>query len=446
MSARTLTRLIALAAIAWAALLTTAGPAVAKYMAIRGVGAPGPASYDRVWVETFGPSSAKTVFVIVPGTNGAAGSVSPVARDLAERVKGLQVWAVDRREVALEDRSGFGAATDQAAEDYYLGFKYKQADPKALPFVGDWGLATQTGDLRRVILKASAGGARKVILGGHSRGASQAAAYAAWDFKGRPGFEDLAGLVLIDGGALGFLGKGDSSLSLAGARKGLADIRAGKVFHDPLGVGIPSIGPVFLELGARYGLDAPSAPSGLQDSPILPVALRPPFPVTNRAFLGWLFDKDTAIPSFAALRIHAGRLGDGAPRDWIDGEITPIERLIGAFAGSATHPGGAEWYYPQRLILDLAAANAMRRDRASDMLGLRLWHTREIDTPLYAFQTDLTGGRVEAGAKRLVKRSKIASPTIVSDVGMSHLDPILGTPGPNEFFNTVVPFLEDRVG
>ena len=39
-----------------------------------------------------------------------------------------------------------------------------------------------------------------MYLGGHSAGASTAVAYAAWDFAGRPGFRDLSGLVLIDGG------------------------------------------------------------------------------------------------------------------------------------------------------------------------------------------------------------------------------------------------------
>ena len=42
-----------------------------------------------------------------------------------------------------------------------------------------------------------------MILGGHSAGASTAVAYAAWDFGGHPGYRDIDGLVLIDGGLLG---------------------------------------------------------------------------------------------------------------------------------------------------------------------------------------------------------------------------------------------------
>ena len=38
-------------------------------------------------------------------------------------------------------------------------------------------------------------------MGGHSLGGSITTAYATWDFSGRPGARDLAGLVYIDGGS-----------------------------------------------------------------------------------------------------------------------------------------------------------------------------------------------------------------------------------------------------
>ena len=66
----------------------------------------------------------------------------------------------------------------------------------------DWGLELALEDLRRVVKRARRGG-RKLILGGHSLGASTAVAYAAWDFRGHAGYRDLSGLVLIDGGLLG---------------------------------------------------------------------------------------------------------------------------------------------------------------------------------------------------------------------------------------------------
>ena len=66
--------------------------------------------------------------------------------------------------------------------------------------MSEWGLATTISDLQAVLGLVPAAG-RKVARGliGHSLGASIVEEYAAWDFTGRPGYEDLAGLVLIDG-------------------------------------------------------------------------------------------------------------------------------------------------------------------------------------------------------------------------------------------------------
>lgn len=422
------------------AVALTLAPAASAgtVVAIKGAPAPGPAKYDRVFVEKHGPSTAKTVLVLIPGTSGGAGSVAPVAGDLARRVKGLQVWGFDRREQAFEDTSGFKGGDPDRAADYYLGFKYDRVLSEDVPFVADWGFATELNDLRRVIAQASDGGRRKVILGGHSRGASSAVAYAAWDFKGRPGFRDLDGLVLIDGGLAAF---GPQEFSKQQARDGLADIRSGQVFNDPLGAGIPEIGQIFSEVAALYARKRPEQRSALQDNPLVPDNLRPPFPVTNEAFLAQIFDKTTSPPAFAALRIRAGRYAPaGDPRPWADGEITSIQRFAGAFSREPAN--ATEWYYPRRMVLDTSAANALRRTPAADLLGLRLFHTRRIDVPLYVFQTDLTGGGVVRGAQVLVNSSRIRRPQIVdaSDT-TSHLDPVIGGPKRNRFTQTVESFL-----
>ena len=419
-------------------LVAVVPPASAKKLVIPASSAPGPDRFDRVTAWTYGPPKAKTVLVIVPGTSGGAGSVAPVAKDLAARVSGLQVWALDRREEAFEDQSRFRSGTREQAKDYYLGLKFKQ--PKGASFVAGWGLAVQTADIRAVVRRASAGGTRKVVLGGHSRGASQAAAYAAWDFGGRPGYRDLAGLVLIDGGLLGFIGNGEKQpYTPATARKAVADARK-QPFNDIIGLGIPAIAQIFGQLVGTYATQAPDAASAIQDEPIVPANLKPEFRVTNEAFFGTIFDKTYSPAGFEGLRTRSGALAEsGDPRAWISGERTPIERLSKAF--SALDPDFTEWYFPQRLIIDVAAANPMRRDAASTALGLRLFHTPEIDTPLYAFQTDLTNGRVLAGARRLVGRSNIRTTRLVSDPGMSHIDPVVGSPKRNTFLRTVVPFL-----
>ena len=84
-------------------------------------------------------------------------------------------------------------------------------------FAKQWGLSLALQDVRRVVLSARRQG-KRVILGGHSLGASMTVAYASWDFGGHPGYEDLDGLVLIDGGLLGSF----STPDLAATNKAIA--------------------------------------------------------------------------------------------------------------------------------------------------------------------------------------------------------------------------------
>src|SRR5262249_20690133 len=92
------------------AALIFAAPAAAPTITIKGAPGPGPAKWDKVFVSKFGPSKAKHVLVLTPGTSGGAGDFTLVAKELVKRVPGLQVWAIDRREQALEDTSRFKMA------------------------------------------------------------------------------------------------------------------------------------------------------------------------------------------------------------------------------------------------------------------------------------------------------------------------------------------------
>ncbi|MGI8749233.1 MAG: alpha/beta hydrolase, partial [Thermoleophilaceae bacterium] len=365
------------------------------------------------------------------------------ARDLAKGVKGLQVWTLDRREQAFMDLRVLGKGDPAESKAHYLGFKYRRVTGDRVPFVADWGLATSVNDIRRVVLKARAGGRRRVFLGGHSRGASTAAAYAAWDFKGRAGYRDLAGLFLIDGGLLGAIaGKSVSQIPASAARQQLGAIRGGKVFNDPLGTGIPELGPIFQQVAAQYAAKQPGRTSALRSLALLPPALKPAFPVTNEAFLGRNFDRQTSPPGFNALRVNSGRLArPGNPRRWVDGEITPIQTLARTFS----RPRATEWYFPQRLVLDIAAANPMRRDAVASSLGLRLWHTRRIDTPLYAYETELTHRAVSKGALRLVRRSRIEDYLVVTNTRLSHLDAVLAPRRTNAFTKSATKFLKKLI-
>jgi pimeloyl-ACP methyl ester carboxylesterase len=396
---------------------------------------PGPAKYDRVFVKQLGPRGAGTVLVLVPGTLGGAGNLVPVARDMVRRVPHLQVWIVDRREQAFEDTSVFRTGNPQRAQDYYLGLRYGRVAGPDARFVADWGLKLQLRDLRSVIRRARRGG-RRVLLGGHSAGASIAVAYAAWDFRGRPGYRDLSGLVLIDGGLLGSFASAD----LQRAKSELADIRGGDVFYDILRLGIPEIGPIFTEVGALWAYKRPDERSVLQQFPLLPDFVRPEVPVTNEALFGYAFDETTSPDDLSIIHLRAGHLaGSGDPRGWVDGELTPLLRHAKAWATES--PNATEWYYPRRLTLDIDAASRLRMTRAARYLGLRLLHGDEIHGPLYAYSTDLTDGRVARAARRLARRSHISRTTVVDDRKASHLDPLSAAPRRNRFLRTVVPFL-----
>ncbi|HLM09190.1 MAG TPA: GrpB family protein [Thermoleophilaceae bacterium] len=418
----------------------TAPTAAASYRPMKGVAAPGPAKYDRVWLQKLGSRGAHNVLVLVPGFFGGAGGITPVARDIVRRVPDLAVWIVDRREQAFEDTSMFEQGDPRAAEDYYLGFRYRRVLDKDVPFVGRWGLKVHLGDLRRVVTAARAGGRRRVILGGHSLGASTTVAYAAWDFGGRAGYRDIDGMVLIDGGLRGSF----DSAGLARAERILAQIRAGEVFDDLIGFGVPEIAGVFAQVGALWAATEPDAPSSLYQNPLIPPEFKAPVLTTNEATLAYAFDKDTSPASLGLMHIRAGRLSDsGEPRPWEDGELTPIGRFARTYA--ANRPNALQWYFPRRLRLDVDAMSPLRETAATRKLRLRPFHAKEIDVPLYAYGADLTRGRVERGARLLARQSRLERPVIVSDRNASHLDPLSAAPDSNRFLETVVPFLRQVV-
>ena len=111
-----------------------------------------------------------------------------------------------------------------------------------------------------------------MILGGHSAGASTAVAYAAWDFGGHPGYREIDGLVLIDGGLLGSFPRPNPRAPGASSPRSAS----GDVFLDLLGLGIPEIAGIFAQVGALYAYERPDEPSVLQNFPLLP-DFKPPF-------------------------------------------------------------------------------------------------------------------------------------------------------------------------
>jgi pimeloyl-ACP methyl ester carboxylesterase len=413
--------------------------------------APGPRKFDRLDVTKFGSSAAKTVLVLVPGTNGGRGDFTLTARELVKDVPGLQVWAVDRRSQRMEDTSVFaralaGTVTPQAMFDYYAGWiadpsitpHYQPPDASKLGFAADWGLRVQLEDVKRVVDKARSDG-RRVILGGHSLGASVAVAYASWDFAGRPGYKDLDGVVLIDGGLRGSFDSAD----LADAKQRLAAIRK-QPFLDLLGLGLPWVTGILSESAAILALKDPHGPSVGQAFPLLPPAFKPPVPATNAGQFGYAFDASTSPKSLGLIQVRAGSLG--ADGDWVDGEVSPLQRVAETFGQEPAN--AVEWFYPSRLNLDVDAASPLVENSAAKFLGLRIEYARQADMPVYALQTSLTNGAVLKGAKSFVARSK--SPKQLAEYvdashDMSHLDPLTAAPATNTYLKTVVPWLKGLI-
>lgn len=372
-----------------------------------------------VHVLRVGAPAARQVLVLVAGQFGAAGSLRMLARELAGRLPGTQVWAVDRRETNLADLSGLRGDDPDRAADRYLAGRYRSVSAASAPYVAGWGLATALTDLRRVVRAARAGG-RRVVLGGHSWGATTALAYAAWDFAGRPGYRDLTGLVLIDGGVHdAFAGEGDVyRVTPEQARAGLADIAAGTVFDPSLTMGRTETYAILQLLAGRYAVAAPDAPSTLAGR--LPAPLRPPGPVSNAGLLRSEYVDAPLVPDLSVNPAYTS--------------IATVARTL-----AAARPGAFEWYWPQRLTLDLSAADPFARTATTDLLGLRLCHPTAIDVPLYSFQTGLTHGTANAAARWVVAHSRISSASYDGDDAMTHLDALWADRNP--MLRTLVPFL-----
>ena len=141
-----------LLAVAVAALLVAAAPASAQ-TTVKGVDGPGPSRYDKVRVVKSGPASAKRVLVIVPGTSASAGNTAQIGADIAQRLKGWQVWSVARRETLLEDHATFeramrGEVSPAQVFDYYLGWLAELAGhrPREDPRGRRRGVRAEVGD------------------------------------------------------------------------------------------------------------------------------------------------------------------------------------------------------------------------------------------------------------------------------------------------------------
>lgn len=461
------------------------------------------------------PRPARAVVVLMPGFLGGAGSFDSLARALVRRstaAEAFEVWAIDRRSNALEDRAGVDAAL--AAQDanrigsYYVdraplddgrafaGF-HTQAE---LSYESEWGLVSTVDDLRAVVSLVPAEQRKaRVVLVGHSLGAAIVSAYAAWDFDGARGDEDLAGLVLIDG-VVGEPGHpftltqaeyettGLSNGAFGGAMPQLTQVRESTRFFA-----FPLLDVQLYPVSIGAALRATVKPDAVEiDRPrrealeLLFLSSNLP-KMTNRAAFGLAFDASTCPVSIAAVNAGAtdGPLIAATPLfgtdpvqkpapstqtfTWreFDQLETPEHTSLSDFALTWTRPGAdfAEWYFPMRLALDSALASTLTLaadDWPVTRYGVRAMRGRELELPvlveaagilkgdvgayepLRGLLAPVGAGRPGAGATRDDERGFKA----LSHPGFSHIDPLAGADVPGSqvaaWFDAVTAFARDN--
>jgi len=411
-----------------------------------------PDRFDRVGVLKIGPPTAKNVLVLNPGTSAGSAYFGPLARTLVQRLKGWQVWSVERRENLLEDQSVLqrakeGTVTPQRLFDYYLRWltdssitnHFRLIPDSEVGFARQWGMRVEIGDLRRVVQAARQEG-RRVVLGGHSLGGSITTAYATWDFHGTPGVNGLSGLVYVDGGS------NPTPVTRQEAEQSLDDLQSGSPWLAFGGIPAPFAG-LFASGGSTLARIDPNGPAIAQSFPLLPANLKPPVPATNLAQWGYASDTETSPPNVAAFQAHVGRLAaSGDPRGWNQaGEITPIARYARMFSGTwVVDADGVAWYHPLRLTIDAGAVAAGNPNPAQQVLLVNAVHGDQIDVPIYAFAASLGGARVLDAARALAQQSGLPASklTLVNRQNTyAHNDPAGAFPG-NAFLDRLVPFLQ----
>ncbi len=274
---------------------------------MKGYAAPGtPTKYNQVGVIKVGPSVAKNVLVLEPGTSAAAAYFVPLAKWIVSKTNGWQVWSVERRENLLEDQSELNLyknhkVTTRQLFDYYLGYikdpsithHYRPVANSMVEFAKQWGMNVAVQDLHVVIGAAKKLGG-KVVLGGHSLGGSVVTAYATWDFGGHAGADALAGLVYIDGGS------STTPVSALAATQTLQELDAPSAspWLDFGGIAAPYAG-LFEATGAASALLDPNGTSLGQTSGLLPSDIVPLVRVTNVGQYGYALERVDFAVKFA---------------------------------------------------------------------------------------------------------------------------------------------------
>ena len=333
-----------------------------------------PANLNASITVRYGSKSPETILLLMPGYLGGAGSFDRLARQIVALDPKVAVWAVDRRSNLLEPQNQIRFASRTQLETLAReGLPVRPAEK--LAFMQDWGLTTTLGDWRRAVLEARKITPR-VFIGGHSLGAALTGLYAAYDFNGERGYNDVKGMVMLDGYP-GLLS--GNPVTPEEYKAGATNMIGPLPGTDNLGNN-PYVNAFFYGpgLASRAAAQARLA------------AQYPDDPAPEKAFLNWpatnlaaamttISQRYTFVPFLALTTGHATNVRESPnplPR-FLGGKdsqrITGPQdtaKLIGwqgdersltdarDFARRFWTPlsDATEWYFPQRLMLDVAAA------------------------------------------------------------------------------------------
>ena len=435
--------LLALGAVSGTAqVLRSADQTLARIPAVRvqraGVIVPGtPGQYNASITVRYGPSRPRAILLLMPGYLGGAGSFDRLARQIVARDPGVAVWAVDRRSNTLEPQAQLAGA-DTATLTRIVQEGLPVVSPERVPFMRDWGLDVALRDWRAAVQEA-----RRltpdVFLGGHSLGASLSGLYAAYDFGGHAGADDVRGLVMLDG--------------LPGT---LADHDLGADQYDQGGLNALGVLPGLRQLGRRPYVDtlvfgpklasraaaqarlaaaAPDDPAperGLSTVPATNLAACLLQLESRYALLPFLTvqtgQPTNAIeaPSFLALALGGrdsrwlvGPQDASRPVGWQDDPAAPTDGLDFVSRYWTPLADYTEWYFPNRLTLDVAAVRTGTLGTPFEQ-SLRVWHTADLTLPVLGIAAE-RGVTHPADFVAYGKKTRGAV-TVRTLAGASHLD------------------------
>ena len=402
------------------------------------------------------PAQLKAILVLMPGLLGGAGDFDTMAKTIVGMGKGdIEVWTVDRRSVLLNDFTGIQAAWNKQDPSLAIGYYFSGAsiDGKtyagvppttSVSYMSEWGLDMMLRDLNTIIsLIPQQYRKTNVFLGGHSLGAWIAQDYAGYEFSDpvtspEPGYDNIAGVVLLDGGGSGMMQTVTASEYLSGT--GMPQNISGMNFTMPsldqirqnpanvmvvslIGSAMGSLGAAvesmllnmftFVQIEGMYGLLQPDQLSPMMRIPqfsLIAAALlgNTQFKATNQAMLGFAMDRN-----FNPISIMSATLGSpngpltsttsmffpgitvSEPTDkgtmtytWnSQNHITSITDLAAVLSNTSTTM--SERYFPTRLLLDtMVMGSDYGPTQTTDwryQQGMHVLYTPEMDAPVIAF-------------------------------------------------------------